>query len=125
MNEQEKNIVTNISIDLKKMRIRIYKSTLHYLGDPRFIQILVNPKTQMLALRSVEKDNPLLQAHRVDIENISPDDSYEIYSGSFLTKLCDIANITDQNCTYKLTGKVIPSEKVAVFPLKTIKEIES
>jgi len=125
MSEQDKNIVTNISIDLKKMRIRIYKTTLHYLGDPKYIQLLVNPKTQMLALRSVEKDTPLGQAHKVNIENISPDDSYEIYSGSFLTKLCEIADIADQNCTYKLTGNVIPAEKIAVFPLKSIKQIEN
>lgn len=124
MSEQDKNFVTNISIDLKKMRIRIYKSTLHYLGDPKYIQLLVNPKTQMLALRSVETDNPLVQAHRVDTKNISPDDSYEIYSGSFITKLCEIADYIDQNCTYKLTGKVIPTERIAVFPLKSIKEIE-
>ncbi|MDD4291091.1 MAG: hypothetical protein PHX51_02475 [Clostridia bacterium] len=124
MKKPEDNIVTNISIDLKKMRIRIYKSTLHYLGDPKYIQLLVNPKTQMLALRVVETDTPLLQAHRVDIKNISPDDSYEIYSGSFITKLCEITDCIDHNCTYKLTGKVIPTEKIAVFSLKSIKIIE-
>lgn len=30
-------------IDMKKYRIRIRKQTLHQLGDPSYIQLLINP----------------------------------------------------------------------------------
>lgn len=40
-----------LCIDLKKNRIRIHKLTLHMLGDPEYIQLLVNPCTHMIAIR--------------------------------------------------------------------------
>ena len=54
MRETEYNPVT-LSIDLKKYRIRVHKSTLHLLGDPRYIQLLINPSDQIVAIRSVER----------------------------------------------------------------------
>ena len=52
-----------LCIDLKKNRIRIHKLTLHMLGDPEYIQLLVNPKSSMIAVRkSVRRD---YLAHRV------------------------------------------------------------
>lgn len=46
-----------LCIDLKKNRIRIHKHTLHMLGDPEYIQLLVNPCTHMIAVRkSVRQD---------------------------------------------------------------------
>ena len=52
-----------LCIDLKKNRIRIHKLTLHMLGDPEYIQLLVNPQDSMIAIRkSVRKD---YLAHRV------------------------------------------------------------
>ena len=51
------------NFDLKKNRIRIHKLTLHMLGDPEYIQLLVNPQDSMIAIRkSVRKD---YLAHRV------------------------------------------------------------
>ena len=40
-----------ITLDLKKNRIRIYKSTLELLGKPRNIHILVNPADRKLIIR--------------------------------------------------------------------------
>lgn len=43
-------------IDLKKNRIRIHKQTLHLLGDPEYIQLLINPVTRLIAVRrSIQK----------------------------------------------------------------------
>ena len=33
---------TQISIDLKKYRIRVHKESLHLIGDPAYIQFLVS-----------------------------------------------------------------------------------
>ena len=40
MNEPS-NLFTQISIDLKKFRIRVHKESLHLIGDPKYIQFLV------------------------------------------------------------------------------------
>ena len=45
---------TIMSIDPKKHRIRIYKSTLHALGDPMYIQLLVSTTRRIVAVKCVE-----------------------------------------------------------------------
>ena len=35
-----------LSIDLKKSLIRIHRNTLRLLGDPDYIQLLINPQFQ-------------------------------------------------------------------------------
>ena len=39
-----------ILIDLKKPRIRIYKNTLHALGDPSHIDLFINPETHTIGI---------------------------------------------------------------------------
>ena len=54
---RETSLKPVLCIDLKKNRIRIHKLTLHMLGDPEYIQLLVNPQDSMIAIRkSVRKD---------------------------------------------------------------------
>ena len=31
-----------ITIDAKKPRLRIFKSTIHQIGDPKFVQLMIN-----------------------------------------------------------------------------------
>ena len=39
-------------IDCRSNRIRIHRKTLHMLGDPEYVQILINPTTRCIAFRS-------------------------------------------------------------------------
>lgn len=43
-----------MSIDLKKYCIRIHKACLHLIGDPKYIQILVNLDDMAVVIRSVD-----------------------------------------------------------------------
>ena len=53
---RETSLKPVLCIDLKKNRIRIHKLTLHMLGDPEYIQLLVNPQDSMIAIKkSVRK----------------------------------------------------------------------
>ena len=52
------------------------------------------------------------------------DNSYELYSQTFITKLCSIVEGLEHNYTYRLTGEIIESQKVALFSLKTISRVE-
>ena len=47
---KSKNTLLSISIDLKKNRIRIHKNTLHAIGSPSYILLLVNPVENSLAI---------------------------------------------------------------------------
>ena len=60
---EETLIPSVILVDLKKRRIRIRKSTLHQLGDPEYIQLLVDPTDRMVAIRAVDHETTRDQKH--------------------------------------------------------------
>ncbi|MGM9936792.1 MAG: hypothetical protein ACI38A_05560 [Candidatus Ornithomonoglobus sp.] len=112
-----------ISIDLKKNRIRIHKRILHLLGDPKYIQLLVNPRNKYVAIRGVEVTIPGDQTERINPPDMMSDCSYELYSRLFVKKLCQVAGNLEPN-TYRLVGGIIQSHNMAVFSLKTLTRIE-
>ena len=52
--EQQNNVL--LTIDPRKSRIRLHKTTLHALGDPKFIQFLISQKQRNFAIRAVDKE---------------------------------------------------------------------
>ena len=52
-----------LSIDLKKSLIRVHRNTLRLLGDPDYIQLLINPNAKMIAIKAGDKRDYL--AHKV------------------------------------------------------------
>ena len=65
-----------IFIDQKKYRIRIYKRTLHMLGDPKFIQLLINPEDLLIIVRAANQSGSM--THRIALENFVSKQSYEL-----------------------------------------------
>ncbi|MBR3245870.1 MAG: hypothetical protein IKF90_24710 [Parasporobacterium sp.] len=114
------NPSVSLSIDMKKYRIRIYKTTLHLLGDPSYIQLLVNPVNGDVAIQSVDHVVSGDQTHKVSKKAMASDNSIEIYSRSFITRLIDVAGELDRDCLYQMSGRVIPSKRIAVFSLKAM-----
>ena len=113
-----------LSVDIKKYRIRIHKATLHLLGDPPYIQLLINPSSSIVALKSVSRSTSKDQTHRVPKKTLRSSNSVEIYSKFFIDKLIELVpDLTDGNC-YHMTGTTIPSEKMAVFSFKTLRPFE-
>lgn len=115
---------TTIAIDLKKYRIRIHKSTIHLLGDPKYIQLLVKPESSQVAIRAVEKETRGDQTFKVDSKTMKSDNSYELYSQTLIKKLCTIVDGLEPNFTYRLNGEILTAQKAALFSLKTISRIE-
>ena len=120
MNEEK--IRASISIDIRKYRIRIHRSTLNQLGPPKYIQLLINPINGIIAIQGLEKR--CKEAHAVSFERLKTDNSYELYSQELITILMSLLPETDSGCTYRLTGEVHIDERTALFPLNTIKCIE-
>jgi len=117
------NLQTAISIDFKKNRIRIHKESLRMIGNPSYIQLLVNVERAQIAIRGIDKKS--CDAHKVNMAQIQSDFSYEIYSQSFTMKLRDAFTQFGQTCTYRLAGLVFPQARVAVFDVESIQRVES
>lgn len=95
----------------------MFKKTLHLLGDPDYIQLLVNPEDLFIAIRPVGKKAKL--AHKIDWSKPSRA-SYELCSKNLIETLGTVCPNWDRNKNYKLTGEIVESENIAMFDLKTI-----
>lgn len=114
-----------MSIDTKRGRIRIPKAALHQLGDPRYVQLLVNPADMVVAVRCI--DAPLFEdsVHIISRNRVCSVFSCEIYSRLFVAKLSALVTTMGTECLYHLNGKVILPQRMAIFDLKTLKRTES
>lgn len=76
-----------MTIDLKRSRFRIHKSTLNKMGKPQYIQFLVNPEEMFIAV--LGSDRPLAggTANRVKLVQM-PNHSIEFYSNARLQQIC-------------------------------------
>ena len=115
---------TQISIDLKKNRIRIHKETLRLIGSPKYIQFLVNVDRSMVAIRSTEKGSRASAAIKVDLPNLPADFSYEIYSKALVNKLARAFGCFDSGCAYRLSGYILSEQQAAIFPIESMQPIE-
>lgn len=107
-----------ILIDQKKHRIRIHKHTLHMLGDPRFIQLMVNPESLTVALRAGEGVNSI--SHRIVWKNFISKQSYELYSRFLIQELQSVCTNWKSDESYKIPGEFIPSEGIIRFDLRDV-----
>ena len=67
-----------ICIDFKKNRIRIHRNTLRQIGNPEYIQLLVNPDQKMIGIKASCAEDKL--AHKVKDYFVINGNSYELYS---------------------------------------------
>lgn len=67
----------------------------------------------MLAIQGTDKRTNY--THRVNLAALHPDNSYEIYSTSFVNKLCSLMEGLDSAYAYRLTGEIIAEENAGVF----------
>lgn len=120
---KRKELIT-ISVDLKKARIRFYKSMLHSLNNPKHIQLLVNPNNRHIAIRAVDVAVSGDQTERITPQVMKADNSVEMYSKAFISKLCSVTGGLEPNCTYRLSGTIVSSHKIAVFSLDTLTRVK-
>lgn len=102
-----------ILVDLKKCRIRIHKNTLHSIGDPDHVLLLVNPEERTLALLSSDTFDP--RAHKIINVSSSNQKCIELYSRSLVKNLHNLCSYWQDNQSYRLYGEIIPNEGVAQF----------
>ena len=113
-----------LSVDMKKHRIRLHKVTYRLIGQPKYIQLLVNPDAKVVAVRAVDKMSKENQAYKINKVRMDSDNSYELYSRSFVEKLWELTDGLDSGYAYRMNGKVYLSQNTAVFSLKTLHRTE-
>ena len=123
MSEEQRQAVT-ITIDMKKYRLRVHKEILHLLGDPPYIQLLVNPVDKLVAIRAMERGTRDNAVHKVNASQLLSDFSIELYSRKFIIQLCEMAGIQDACPLYHMNGNVLMTQKVAVFSANTLRPLK-
>lgn len=113
-----------MTIDAKKPRLRIHKSTIHQMGDPKFILFMINPATRLLALKGVDQHTPGQQEIRVDRQVANREDSVDWYSSDLMVQLHSAFPEIEKGCSYNLTGTLIASKRAVIFNLNSLTLIE-
>ena len=111
-----------ITVDIKKHRIRLYKSFLHKLGDPHSVQLLVNPEKKLVAVRALEYELSGDHGHKINKSTMESDNSVEIYSSIFVESLLNIIRKVndDTGYYYKIFGNIVEKERMGIFSLDNI-----
>ena len=113
-----------MTIDTKKPRLRIYKTTIHQMGDPKYIQLMINPESRLIALRGVDRHTTGQLEIRVDRQVANTDDCVDWYSTTLITELCAAFREIQDGYSYNLTGVLVPKERAVVFKLSGLTLIE-
>lgn len=123
---EQVNATNSISmvLDMKRNRIRIHKPAIHMLGDPTLIQLLFDPEDMEVAIVCPESEVPGGQEVRINPRGLKSRNCFEFCSSMFLKKLRAVHGNLDENCSYRLTGRIIPELRAARFPMSTIQKIE-
>ena len=111
-----------VCVDLKKGRLRVHKITLHILGDPDYILLLINPTTGVLAIKETIPDDYL--GLKIRKEMLTDGNSYEIYSKDLFRALTTIRSDWETNKSYRIYGDHESKSNAAIFQMKDIVLVE-
>ena len=112
--------VPMIVIDSKNNRIRIHRNTLHLLGDPEYIQLLVNPERLMIAVLSSQK---LKTANVIRWDRIAENRSCELYSKILIRQLGSMCPYWKKNGKYRLYGACVSEGLFIQFDMSSAEEV--
>ena len=112
----------SLLVDMRKGRIRIHKNTLHALGDPGFVLLVVNPEEHTFGIKCSMVDDKL--AHRVRRSTMESRVCYEIYSKSLMSAFHKLCPDWDDKKNYRLEGNVITDENMVVFSMRKFTVLE-
>lgn len=110
-----KNLKPGISFNLRKNLIRIYKDTLHSIGNPYYVLLLVNPSERTIAVQPTDSFDT--RAHHISKGSIINGKSFEIYSMSFVQNLLELCPNWERSKTYRIYGEKVPNKDVIRFKM--------
>lgn len=107
----------SIALDLKKNRIRIHKSTLRVLGEPKRVQLLLNPQRKALLISCPTKSIPESQDEKVTFDKPGSDGSYQLYSLELIRRIRTVCPSLENYALYHIAGKYLQAMNAAYFQL--------
>ena len=101
-----------ITLDMKKCRIRIHKTTLELLNRPKNIHILINPAEYKLVIRPTPPDikDSLKISYKADSD-------CEFYSTELMEQLSRLRPELSTSRTYRIIGEIIEEKRIALFDI--------
>lgn len=111
----------NLTIDLRRSRFRIYKQTLELLGNPAYIQFLINPEDLFIAILGSDRPMSGGTSNRVTLSKAGK--SVEFYSTALLDGIFKIYGVLDCRYSYHLSGEIDKLNRVAYFSLRSITKV--
>ena len=124
-NLEEAELETTTAIDFSRNVIRFYKDAWHKIGEPKYIQILVHPELRLVGIIGVDKDEPREQTYRINVSIMQKTaSSYEIHCTYLLRKIQEIIGVFEECGTYRMSGKIMEKQRLAIFHLDTLKHTE-
>ena len=112
-----------MSIDMKKYRIRLHKTTLKLLGNPSSVQFLINPEKKQILLRNMDdclEDITVLKIHKFQKNS---DCSIDFYSIKLVKMIQSAAGTMDEKSCYRLYGKLHPTKKFGLFSFNNVEQV--
>ena len=109
----------SITIETKRSSIRLHNALYRCLGEPQYVQLLVNPTGKKFCIKSVDSMSASAQPIKV-YKPKTPDKNYEIYSCTLVRKLLDELNLPDENLSYRVHGVALTTEHIAIFSFATL-----
>ena len=114
-----------LTIDIRKGRLRIFKAALHQLGDPKNIQLLVNPKAKVIAIRGaddLESTHNTLSVARF----LAPGGhAVDLYCDYLIRDMQAAFPELSGRLSYHLYGVFQAHHNMMCFPLSSISEVKS
>ena len=104
-------MTATLTLDMKKSRMRIHKQTLHLLNEPPYIW--VNPKEKTIALCAGDEK-------RKDAIQINSNREAEVYSSGLFYELRRLNRDMQDDCSYRIEGKIIKDNTVAEFDVLNV-----
>ncbi len=122
MNNTENLIYLTIS--LRRNSFFINQNTVEKLGNPKYIQFLVNPKERTLAIMGTDEWLAGGSSNRVHPKLTKSGGVYEFFSMALLCKLADMIGLMDVRCNYRFLGEIDEQNRVAYFCADNLVRIE-
>lgn len=112
--------ITGVSLCQKKGIIRIFRSTIKELGDPRYIRFLFNPEKRTLAVQSVSRK----EAECFRVPKYNPKDwDFKICSIQMLRMIWRVCE-WNENDTYRIAGTHYSEYNLVEFNLNQARIVQ-
>ena len=106
----------SLVLDPQNNLIRIHRNTLRLLKNPEFIQIMINPRSATIAIKSCNESD--YRSERIKWEIIKDTHCCEFYSKVLIKSIVNTLMKENHHQKYYIQGHFIEQENLAVFHMK-------